>query len=34
MTELFKEYLQKYVQADGNAVEKIGSGKFISILEK
>lgn len=34
LKEAYKEYLQKYVSADGNAVEKIGTGKFISILEK
>jgi ATP-binding cassette, subfamily B, bacterial len=34
LRELYKEYLEKYVQADGNTVEKIGTGKFISILEK
>ncbi len=34
LRELYKEYLEKYIQADGNTVEKIGTGKFISILEK
>lgn len=32
--EMYKEYLKKYVSADGNSVEKIWTGKFISIFDK
>lgn len=31
---MYKEYLKKYVSADGNSVEKIWTGKFISIFDK
>ncbi len=34
LNEAYKEFLEKYVSADWNAVEKIWTGKFISIFEK
>lgn len=34
LDKAYKEFLEKYVSADGNAVEKIWTGKFISIFEK
>ncbi len=32
--KLYEIYLTKFIQADGNMVEKIGTGRFISIIEK
>lgn len=32
--KLYEKYLKKYIEADGNAVEKIGTGRFIAALEK
>ncbi|MBX9809128.1 ABC transporter ATP-binding protein/permease [Candidatus Gracilibacteria bacterium] len=34
VSRLSHRYLSQFVQADGNQVEKIGTGRFISILEK
>nr|MDD3719713.1 ABC transporter ATP-binding protein/permease [Candidatus Gracilibacteria bacterium] len=30
----YKIYLEKFIQAEGNQVEKIGTGRFISLLDK
>jgi len=31
--KLYEKYIKKYIQADGNIVEKIGTGRFISTLD-
>ncbi|NUJ97866.1 ABC transporter ATP-binding protein [Candidatus Gracilibacteria bacterium] len=32
--KLYEKYLKNYIQADGNIVEKIGTGRFINALDK
>lgn len=34
VARLSEKYLYKFVQADGNAIERIGTGRFISIMDR
>lgn len=34
MMRSIREYMRKYVHAEGSAVEKIGTGRFLTTIDK